>query len=182
MTVRAVARQYALALFDVAQKGGQTDRVGRELAEFAALVASHDELSTVFANTAIPAAEKRAIVDRLVQALPELSAEIRRLLTLLADRDRLMLLETIAAIFKEKAMDAKRVVRAELVTAAPLDDAVRGRIAASLERVLGRQVTMTERVDPALVGGFVARVGSVVVDGSVMRHLERIREKLLAEA
>ena len=182
MTVRAVARQYALALFDVAQKGSQTDRLGRELSEFAGLVASHDELSGVFANTAIPAAYKRAIVDRLVQALPELSPEIRRLLTLLADRDRLMHLGAIVAIFNEKAMDANRVVRAELVTAAPLDDTVRNRIAASLGRALGRQVTMAERVDPALVGGFVARVGSVVVDGSVTRHLERIREKLLAEA
>ncbi len=50
MTSRAVARQYALALFDVAQKGGQTDRIGRELAEFAALVRSHEELSGVLSN------------------------------------------------------------------------------------------------------------------------------------
>jgi F-type H+-transporting ATPase subunit delta len=182
MTVRAVARQYALALFDVAQKGRQTDRVGRELTEFAALVASHGELSAVFANTAIPVADKRALVDRLVQALPELSPEVSRLLTLLADHDRLVHLEAIAATFREKAMDADHVVRAELVTAAPIDADVRRRIATSLGSTLGRQVTMTERVDPSLVGGFVARVGSVVFDGSVRRHLERIREKLLAEA
>ena len=182
MTVRTVARQYALALFDVAQKGRQTERVGRELAEFAALVASHEELSAVFANTAVPPAHKRVIVDRLIQALPELSPEIGRLLTWLADRDRLMHLDAIAATFKEKAMDAERVVRAELVTAVPLDDGARQRIAQALGRTLDRQVTMTERVDPSLVGGFVARVGSVVFDGSVARHLERIREKLLAEA
>jgi F-type H+-transporting ATPase subunit delta len=181
MTLRAVARQYALALFDVAQKGRLTDRVGRELAEVAALVASHEELSAVFANTAIPAADKRAIVDGLLQALPGLSPEVSRLLTLLADRDRLMHLDTIAAIFKEKAMDADRVVRAELVTASPLEEEARRQIAASLGRALDRQVMMTERVDPSLVGGFVARVGSMVFDGSVARHLERIREKLLAE-
>ena len=182
MTVRAVSRQYALALFDVAQKGRQTDRVGRELAEFATLVSSHDELSAVFANTAIPTSHKRAIVDRLVQALPELSPEVRRLLTLLADRDRLMHLEAVSSAFKEKAMDADCVVRAELVTAAPIEEGARERIAMSLGRSLGRQVLITERVDPSLVGGFVARVGSVVFDGSVTRHLERIREKLLAEA
>src|SRR5262245_38411107 len=103
MTVRTVARQYALALFEVAQKGGLTERVGRELAEFAALVASHAELSAIFANTAVPPADKRAVVDRLVQALPGLSQEVTRLLTLLADRDRLMLLDAIAAVFKDKA-------------------------------------------------------------------------------
>lgn len=182
MTSRAVARQYALALFDVAQKGGQTDRIGREIAEFAALIRSHEELSAVLTNAAIPAAMKRAVVDELVKALPELSPEVGRLLGFLADRDRLMHLDAIAAAFKEKAMDADRVVRAELSTAVAIDESARGQIAAALGKALGREVTMTERVDPSLVGGFVARVGSVVFDGSVARHLERIRERLLAEA
>ena len=181
MTARAVARQYALALFDVAQKGGRTDRIGREIAEFASLVQSHEELTKVFGNAAIPVAPKRAIVDQLVRSLPELSPEVSRLLALLADRDRLMHLDAIAAVFKEKAMEANRVVRAELVTAAPVDEQARGQIAAALGRALERDVTMTERVDTGILGGFVARVGSVVFDGSVARHLERIREKLLAE-
>jgi F-type H+-transporting ATPase subunit delta len=181
MTSRAIARQYALALFDVAQKGRQTDRIGRELVEFAALIRSHQELSGVLSNGAIPAAQKRAIVDELLKALPELSAEVGRLLTFLADRDRLTHLDAIVAAFGEKAMDANRVVRAELSTAAPIDEQARGQIAAALGKALGRQVTMTDRVDPAILGGFVARVGSVVFDGSVARHLERIRERLLAE-
>jgi F-type H+-transporting ATPase subunit delta len=181
MTSRAIARQYAHALFDVAQRGRQTDRLGRELAEFAALVASHSELSGVLANAAIPASRKRAIVEELLRALPEMSPEVSRLLVLLADRDRIGHLEAIAAAFKDKAMDASHVVRADLVTAAPVDEPTRNRIADALGRALGRQVTMTERVDPAIGGGFVARVGSVVFDGSVARHLERIREKLLAE-
>jgi F-type H+-transporting ATPase subunit delta len=103
------------------------------------------------------------------------------MLTLLADRDRLMHLSAIVTIFEEQAMEANRVVRAELRTAAPLEEDARRQIAAALGRALDRQVTMTERVDPSLVGGFVARVGSMVFDGSVARHLERIRQKLLAE-
>jgi F-type H+-transporting ATPase subunit delta len=182
MTSRAIARQYALALFDVAQKGGQSDRIGRDIAEFAALVRSHEELSGVLSNSAIPVARKRAIVDELVRAQPELSPEVGRLLQFLADRDRLMHLDAIAAAFKAKSMDADRVVRAELVTATPIDEPARGQIAAALGKTLGRQVAMTERVEPSIVGGFVARVGSVVFDGSVARHLERIRERLLREA
>ena len=181
MTSRAIARQYALALFDVAQKGRQTDRIGREIGEFAALVRSHEELSGVLSNGAIPTAPKRAIVDELVRAQPELSPEVGRLLQFLADRDRLMHLDGIAAAFKDKAMDSDRVVRAELSTATPVDEQARGQIQAALGKALDRQVTMTERVDPSIVGGFVARVGSVVFDGSIARHLERIREKLLQE-
>ena len=181
MTARAIARQYAHALFDVARQGHSTDRLGRELAEFADLVRSHEELSKVFGNAAVPAARKRAIVDQLVAALPELSPEIRRLVELVADRDRLMHLDAITDVFKERAMDASQAVRAEVVTAAPIDEAARGRIAAALGHALGKQVTVSDRVDPAIVGGFVARVGSVVFDGSVTRQLERIRDTLLAE-
>jgi len=182
MTSRAIARQYALALFDVAQKGRQTDRIGREIAEFAALVGSHEELAGVLSNGAIPTARKRAIVDELVKAQPELSHEVGRFLQFLADRDRLMHFDAIVAAFREKAMDVARVVRADLVTATPVDDQARGQIASALGKALDRQVTMAERVDPSIVGGFVARVGSVVFDGSVARHLERIRERLLREA
>jgi F-type H+-transporting ATPase subunit delta len=182
MTSRAVARQYALALFDVAQKGRQIDRIGRELSDFATLVASHEELARVFANAAVPPAQKRAIVDGLVRSWPGFSPEVRRLLEMLADRDRLMYLDAMTAAFTEKAMEASGVVRAELVTAGPIDAQARAEIARALGRALGRDVTMSERVDSAIVGGFVAKVGSVVFDGSIARHLERIREKLLREA
>ena len=182
MTSRAVARKYALALFDVAQKGRQTDRIGRELSEFASLVRSHDELARVLTNAAIPPARKRAIVAALVRAVPGLSPEFNRFVDLLADRDRLMFLDAIEEVFRAKALEASGVVRAELVTAAPVDDLARSDIAAALRRALGRDVTMTERVDASIVGGFVAKVGSVVFDGSVARHLERIREKLLQDA
>jgi F-type H+-transporting ATPase subunit delta len=181
MTSRAIARQYALALFDVARKGRQTDRIGREIAAFATLVRSHEELRGILSSTAIPTARKRAIVEQLVGAMPELSPEVGRLLGFLADRDRLMHLDAIVAAFNDKAMEADRVVRAELRTAVPIDAGVRERIAAALGTAVGRQVALTERVDASIVGGFVARVGSVVFDGSVARHLERIREKLLQD-
>jgi F-type H+-transporting ATPase subunit delta len=64
------------------------------------------------------------------------------------------------------------------VTAHPLTDGPRAAIVAALGRATGAEVTMTERVDPGLVGGLVARVGSLVFDGSVTRQLERMRQTL----
>jgi F-type H+-transporting ATPase subunit delta len=181
LTARAIARQYAHALFDVAEKSRQTERIGREMAEFASLIHSHEELSSVLTSPAIPAAQKRALMDALVQAAPGLSAETGRTLVLLADRDRITHLDAIVAAFDERVREATRVTRTVLTTSAPLDDGTRDRIVGALRQAVGRDVEMTERVDPSLVGGFTARVGSVVFDGSVRRHLERIRERLLAE-
>lgn len=181
MTARAIARQYAHALFDVARKSRQTDRIGRDVAEFASLVASHSELSAVLASPAVPALRKRAVVDALVLEWPELSPEARRLFQLLADRDRLMHLSAIAAVYEERTMELNRVARGELTTTTPLDAETRRQVVAALGQAVARDVTVTEHVDPSLVGGFTARVGSVVFDGSVRRHLERLRERLLAD-
>jgi F-type H+-transporting ATPase subunit delta len=182
LTARALARQYAHALFDVAEHSRQTDRIGRDVAEFAALVQSHEELWAALTSAAIPVAQKRAVVEALVNAATGMSPEVARLLGLLADRDRLYLLSDVAAAFEERAMDLKQVARAELTTPAPIDEETRRRIVSALGEAVGREITVTERVDPALVGGFTARVGSVVFDGSVRRHLERLRERLLNEA
>jgi F-type H+-transporting ATPase subunit delta len=181
LTARAIARQYAHALFDVAQKSRQTERIGREMADFVSLVASNEELSAVLTSAAIPPATKRAIVEALVRAAPDLSPELGRTLVLLADRDRLGSLDAIVAAYEQRVMETSRVTRAELATPAPLDDATRRRIAEALRQAVGGELMLTERVDPSLVGGFAARVGSVVFDGSVRRHLERLRERLLNE-
>ena len=168
-------------MFDVAEESRQTERIGRELAGFASLIASNAELRAVLTSPAVPPARKRALVEALGRAAPDLSPELGRLLVLLADRDRLAHVGAIAEAFDERARDAARVARAEITTPAPLDDETRRRIVTALGQAVGREVTVTERVDPSLVGGFTARVGSVVYDGSVRRHLERLRERLLAE-
>ena len=95
---------------------------------------------------------------------------------MLADRDRLALLPPVAAAFAERLMDAKRLAQADVVTAVPLTAASRAALADALGRASGKSVTMTERVDPAIIGGVVARIGTFVYDASVAGQLERLRD------
>ena len=113
---------------------------------------------------------------------PRIVAEVRRLLLFLADRDRLRLLAAIRDAFEARVMDAAKVVSADVVTAVPLPAHDEAALAAALGKVTGRQVTIQPRVDPSIVGGVVARVGSLVIDGSVVRQMARLRERLLGEA
>ena len=182
MTLQSIARRYAAALFDVVQKTGTLARVERDLAMLAELVSTHDELRKVFATPVIPIQNKRAMVDAIVTATGDLAPETVRLLTLLAERDRLGLIESVAAAFADRALKAKNIVRAEIVTAAPLAEQTSAALAHALGTAAGAEVIVSERVDSSIVGGVVARVGGVVFDGSVTRQVERMREKLLAGA
>jgi len=182
MTSNAAARQYANALFHVAAKNGIVDRVGKDLAGFAALVNGHAELKKVLLTPTVPMAKKRAVVDAIVAADGSLSNEARRLLELLADRDRLIVLDDLVQAFTDRSMTENRTVTAEVTSAAPLADAPKAALVAALGKAVGRTVTLTERVDPSIIGGVVARVGSLVFDGSVQRQLERLHGKLVADA
>jgi len=178
MTMAAVSRRYGAALFDVVDRAGHTDRALTDLRTLRSLVADHDDLRKVFENPAIPHARKKAVLDALLARLGGVSPEVGRLLGLMADRDRLSLIGGVATAFETRVNEARKIMPAEVVTAEPLDEAGRSAIAGALKRATGNDVRISERIDPALVGGVVARVGSLVFDGSVTRQLERLRQRL----
>jgi F-type H+-transporting ATPase subunit delta len=182
VSARSIARRYAAALFDVTRRVGTEERAGRDLAAIASLIANHDELRSVLATPAIPPQVKKSVMTALLEATGETSVEVRRMLLLLAERGRLPLVPDVADAFSEKLLQLQRIVPAEVVTAVPLSDAARAALAKALEKAAGAQVTLTERVDPAIIGGVVAKVGSIVFDGSVTRQLERLGQRLRTEA
>jgi F-type H+-transporting ATPase subunit delta len=178
VTARAAAARYARALFDVVRKRGDLAKADAELTALADLIRDHAELARVAANPAVPAARKRAMVEALAGRLGP-STEVRNLALLLAERDRLALLPAVATAFHSRVLDHQGIVRAELTTAAPIDEAQRAALEASLGGATGRTVRLTTKVDPDIIGGTVTRVGSVVYDASVARQLERLKSTLL---
>ena len=179
MTNRTAANRYARALFDVAMKEkGDLQAIEQELAAFTKLFKQHAALQKVLLNPAVPAPRKRAAVAVLV-AKTEVVPALGKLLILLAERDRLVLLPDLLAAYRDRLADHQMIVRAEVTTAAPLPREGAQAIERSLARVSGRKVTMATRVDPSLIGGVVARIGSTVYDGSVTTRLRKMKEKLV---
>lgn len=178
MSDQSIARRYAAALFDVAHKAGRADKAGEELASVVKTIAGHAELRRVLETPAVPAHIKKQIVSELLKAAGGFSDETTRLVLMLADRDRLDVLANLEKAYGERLLDDKKIVPAEVVTAAPLSEANRAALAKALGSATGRQVTLTEKVDPSIVGGVIARVGSLVFDASVTRQLEKLRQKL----
>lgn len=182
MTSRAAATRYARALFDVAQREGDIQQVGRDIAGVNALLSANEILGRTFANPAIPAARKRAVVEQLLARSGGISPILAKLLLLLAERDRLALIPDIASAYETRLMDHAQVVRAEVTTAVPLSDDRVAALRQGLAAATGRQVQLDTRIDPSIIGGAVARIGSTVYDGSVTTQLQKVKERLTAAA
>src|SRR5260370_835965 len=119
MTSRTAARRYAKALLDVALKEADVDKVGEELDAFVALLHQQPPLHRVLMSPAVPAPRKRAAVAELTKAAG-LSPVVAKLLALLAEGDRLTLLNDLAAAYRDMLMERQNVVRAEVTSASPL--------------------------------------------------------------
>jgi F-type H+-transporting ATPase subunit delta len=177
MTNRSSAARYARALLDVSRKEGDPQAADRELDAFVAMVRGHADLARVLVNPAIPAARKSGLVKELLARL-QTGPIVSKLLVLLADRDRLVLLPDPVEEYRRRLMDSMNVAQAEVTSAVPPPpDAVESISRAIAERT-GRSVALTARVDDGLIGGVVTRIGSVVYDGSVKRQLEKMKDAL----
>lgn len=178
MTNRTAANRYARALFEVAQKEKvDLAEIERQLAAFTNLLTEHATLEKVLLNPAVPAPRKRAAVTELATRT-KMPPVLAKLLALLADRDRLILLPDLLAAYRARLLDHQKVVRAEITTAVPLTPGRAGAIERSLAKVTGRTVTLATRVDPSLIGGIVARLGGTVYDASVTTQLQKMRRQL----
>jgi F-type H+-transporting ATPase subunit delta len=180
MTTRASAARYAKALFDVALRELTPEQADQDLASVVDLLDQHPDLHRALTNPLVPVTAKQGVLQAVLDRLT-LAAPVRKLLLLLADRDRLALLRELQEIYRERLMEHQRVIRAEVTTAEPLSPDRAQQLAHRLSDATGRRVLMTTSVDPALLGGMVTRIGSTVYDGSIATQLARMRQQLVQQ-
>ena len=177
MTSRTIAARYAKALLDVSLKEGDPRAAEQDLAAFVELMTSHQELQHALTNPAVPIQKKEAIVKALLDRSRP-NPVVGRTILLLALRDRLGILPDLLANYRDRLLDREGVVRAEIATATPVAADRLQRIERGLAAASGKHVTMTTRVDPSIIGGIVARVGSTVYDGSIATQLKKMKEAM----
>jgi F-type H+-transporting ATPase subunit delta len=177
-TSPAVAKSYAKAIFELARERDQADQLEAELARVAALIGEDGELATVLSQPWVTPANKRKLAEELGQRL-ELSKLGRDVLALVAAHGRADHLRAIATAYRGMLDAAHGRVRARVRTAVPLTDGDRTALTAKLSSALeSKQVVLDEVTDRSLLGGFVAEIGSLIVDGSLDGQLARLRQQL----
>jgi F-type H+-transporting ATPase subunit delta len=180
MSNRTSAARYARALFDVARQEADVVKVQHDLSAVVAAIAENPELARVLASRGVSEAARRQIIVAVAEKIGA-AAPLAKLLGLLADRGRLELLPDVEAVYTERLLDYQNVLQADVTTAVPLGPEATEALAASLASATGKQITMRVSVDPSLLGGVVARVGSTVYDGSVRTQLKKMRDQLVAQ-
>lgn len=174
----SIARRYAKALFEIGVAEGNYERLGNELDDLARAYASSADLRVVLENPVIKVSEKQAILEALLPRVAP-SPSVQRFARLLLERGRIGIVRAAARAYRELADQRTGQVRASVTSAAPLGAADLDRVRRALEGRIGRKVIIAASVDPALIGGLVARVGDLVLDGSVRTQLEEMRRRLL---
>ncbi len=176
---RLVAGRYAQALSEVVIEPAAFETARQELRALATLVSESDALRHALANPVIGVSSKERVIAEIAQRM-ELSPPVRRLLTLLAERERLMLLPELAGAVDQLCDARAGVHEVEIRSAVPLAENTRDRLQVALGKISGGEVRIKETVDPELLGGVVARIGTTVFDGSLQTRLNALRSKMLS--
>jgi F-type H+-transporting ATPase subunit delta len=175
---RGAAKRYAQAVLSLAKERGTLDAWHDDLSQLSALM-SDDAAVSFFASPNATEERKFEILDQvLVNGQPE----AKNLARLLLERERLDDLPSIFELFEDGIRAERGIVVAEVTTAEPLAPAEQELVKARLSEMTGQQVELKLTVDPEIIGGLVARIGDVLLDGSVISQLRRLRARLASSA
>jgi F-type H+-transporting ATPase subunit delta len=177
MSVIAIARRYAEALADVAIARNQVEQTDGDVRTFAEMIHGSRELHDLFASPIVSQTDKARVLDVLIaRTRPgQMTANLMR--TMLSHH-RLHHLDVVYEQFRREMNERKGAVLAEVTTAEPVGPDERQRLSRELTALTGKQVEFEFKTDPALIGGVVTRIGSVIYDGSVRTQLQEIKHRL----
>ncbi len=173
-----VARRYARALFDLAREQGKIESIGEQLREVHELLTGNPELRTTLMTPVLPRKAKAEILEALLERAG-LDPLVANFLRVLLEARKLVILGDILQAYGGLADEAAGRVRGEVVTVLPLESEELDTLRSALSRSLNKEVLLSARQSPEILGGVVARVGNMVFDASLRTQLQRLRESLI---
>ncbi len=171
----ATARRYAEAVFGLAVEHNTVDRWLQDLRLIAEYLSDH-RLVFLLSEPNIQFNRKELVVKDLLNG--KVQPEALNLALLLVERGLVELAPRVRDEYERKYNDFHHQIPANLTTAMPIDDMTRATVLADLQRLTGKKVLLAERVDPTILGGAIARVGDTLIDGSVRRRLQLLRQQM----
>jgi F-type H+-transporting ATPase subunit delta len=173
--VAVAQRMYARALFEAAHETERLEAVSGDLGALSAALDESPELAQFLANPQVEPGAKGDVLERVAEGADEL---VRNFLRLLAEKGRAGELAAIHDEFASLVDEARGRIAVDLTTAYELSDEEAAAIAGKIEQASGREVEVTRKVDPALIGGMILQAGSLRVDASVRGRLNGLRREL----
>jgi F-type H+-transporting ATPase subunit delta len=167
---------YARALLELAQAEAVTARVEEEMLRLRELLKGNPALLEFLKDPNVKHEGKRHALAELFQV--RVHSLVLNVLITASDADRTNRLTAIIEEFIALAAASRQKVSGEIITAIKLDDATLAKVTTELARVTGKNVQLFQKVDPAILGGAIIKVGEQIIDGSLRRKLDQIKETL----
>ena len=172
-----IARPYAKAVFETAMESGQFEAWGHLLAGLGEAL-DDPRIEVALSD---PKLGSETIAGIIIEALGgSADQQAQNFIRLLAEYDRLYIVEHITVRFEALRAEAERIVDVEVVSAAPLSDEHRQQLTNALRTRLGREVRLHSQLDESLIGGAVIRAGDLVIDGSLRGRLDQLTSAVKA--
>ncbi len=173
----SLARRYARALLAIGEEERAARRILAEVERFVALTAATPLLREMLEAAHINRVDKHAALEAAVAAADFLAAT-KNFLLLLVDKGRMNVLPSIAGELRRPIEQSEGIERVEVVVPMALSSTQRDLLKIVIERQTGKKAELEEKVDPAVLGGMVVKIGDTVYDGSVRTQINTIRENL----
>jgi F-type H+-transporting ATPase subunit delta len=177
VSTNAIARRYAKALFQLAEKQEVVEQYYTDLTLFSRALESAPEAYGVLSAPGYGIETKREILKELIVRL-EISRTVGDFLMLLLDRKRIDHLSRITDCYRSFADDAAGILRSSVTSALPLTEQQVREMQSALEKTTGKKIILSVATDPLLIGGVVTRIGDKVFDGSIRTQLTKIHDIL----
>lgn len=172
-----LAKRYAKALFAVGKEEGDFNEYSKALNEMAELYASTPEVGDALTNPIYPLEVREKVMEHLVQAM-KTSQVMTNFFNLLVQKKRADILPDIAEVFQALVDADNNMCQGTVVSATELSAELSEKVKATLEKITGKQVVLTAQVDPSIIGGIVAKVGDLVLDGCIKSQLVGLKESI----
>ena len=171
-----MAAEYAKALFDLCADETQREDLLEELRQACDTLSAGDGMKFL-SSPAVPAREREKTVLGAFEG--RVSALCARTLAVLCKNGHMRVLPDCVQAFEALLLEEKGIAAAEVTSAVPLDDAQRKRLCEALEKRTGLTIRLQEKVDPAIMGGLIIRMGDKQWDGSIREKLHTLKEVML---
>lgn len=177
MLMKSVARRYAAAFFDLAKESGKLEEMQQELQTVSDALQANRELKKVFYHKMIREKDKKEVVRAVFEG--RISATTMNFLFLLVDKKREEYLDLIIQAYVRMANEARNIMDAGVISAIELAPSDIKELQERLSAITGKNVRLQTQVDPKILGGLVVRVGDRVIDGSISKRLQMLKNNMI---
>ena len=172
-----LARRYAKALFSVGKEQNSYDEYNQVLQGVAGLYAANPEVADALTNPLYPMDIREKVMAGMIKSMG-VDTIMGNFLNLLVQKKRAQILPEIAEEFQAMVDDEKNICHGNVISAIELSAALQANVQATLEKLTGKKVKLTTSVDPSIIGGIIAKVGDLVLDGSIKTQLAGLKDSI----